>query len=87
MNRPGKSASRPLLPIEPTIERRLKLNIEFKYWIAEFGINATMIYNCFKYIKKMAFKRLKEKHIRPLIFSIKEPMERIKIIKYVGEFY
>ena len=87
MSRPGKSASRPLLPIEPTIERRLKLNIEFKYWIAEFGINATMIYNCFKFIKKMTFQRLRETRIRPLMFNIKAPVERIKIIKYVGEFY
>lgn len=84
---PGKTASRPLRSIEETIPARIELNIEFKYWIAEFGINAPMIYNCFKFIKKMTYQKLREKHIRPLIFNIKEPVERIKIKKYVGEFY
>ena len=84
---PGKSASRPLLPIDDTIKRRLSLNIEFKFWIKEFGINAPMIHNCFKFRKGMIYEQIQERTLRPRILGLKEPRERIKIKKYVGEFY
>ena len=84
---PGKSASRPRLSIDDTIERRLSLNIEFKYWISEFGINALMIHNCFKFKKLMIQQQMLEKQMRPLVLRSKEPVERVNIKKYVGEFY
>ena len=48
MSKPGKSAHRGLLSIDDTINNRVALNIEFKYWITQFGINVPMFQNCFR---------------------------------------
>ena len=88
MSKPGKSASRPLMSIYPTIKMRINLNIEFKYWVSKFGI-----IDCMNSTDWLNFRRMmkcdqrQEEEVRPLILSIKEPVERIKIKIYVGEFY
>jgi hypothetical protein len=76
-----------LLPIGDTVNRRLQLNIEFKYWVTQFGINVPMFQNCFKFRNKMIHHQRDEERMRSLMMSFKEPVERIKIKKYVGEFY
>ena len=88
MSKPGKSASRPLMSIDPTIKMRINLNIEFKYWISKFGIIACMNgADWLNFRRMMKCDQRQEEEVRPLILSIKEPVERIKIKKYVGEFY
>ena len=88
MTRPGKSASHPLLSIDDTIERRLSVNIEFRYWVSEFGSNvSTFQNNLFTFRKRMIIAQEQEERIRQLMFKFKEPIERVKIKKYVGEFY
>ena len=88
MSKPGKSASRPLMSIDPTIQMRINLNIEFKYWVSKFGIIACMNgADWLNFRRMMKCDQRQEEEVRPLILSIKEPVERIKIKKYVGEFY
>ena len=88
MSQPGKSASRPLMSIEETIHRRLSVNIEFKYWVSKFGIIACMNgADWLNFRRMMKCDQRQEEEVRPLILNIKEPVERVNIKKYVGEFY
>jgi len=90
MSKPSKYASKlrgGLLPIDETIHRRLSVNIEFKYWVSKFGIVCCMQSDWLHFRRMMKCGQTEEEEIRPLILSIKEPVERIKIKKYVGEFY
>ena len=88
MSKPGKSASRPLMSIDPTIKMRINLNIEFKYWVSKFGIIACMNgADWLNFRRMMKCDQIREEKIRPLILNIKEPVERVNIKKYVGEFY
>ena len=85
---PGKSASYPLLSIDDTIKRRLSVNIELRYWVSEFGIDVSTFQNSFfTFRKRMIIAQEKERSLRSLMLKFKEPVERVKIKKYVGEFY
>ena len=87
MSTPKKCPSRPLLPIDDTIKKRLSLNIEFIYWVSEFGINVSTFQNSFFRFRKIMKPQARlEENIRPWMLKFKERVgERIK--KYVGEYY
>ena len=91
MSKPGKSAHRGILPIDPTIEMRLMVNLEFVYHAA-----STIPYSD-KILDSINHER-GQLSWRGVVWSqqyahahISEYMEqnniRGNIKKYVGEFY
>lgn len=102
MSKPGKSRSA-LLPIEPTIHRRLAVNVEFEFWIntiwpvrlgqeSERELRRTLM-------TPVRLRRIMKNSLVGRALSRREHDERMGVIpeiydnkkehilKFVGEFY
>lgn len=74
------------LPIDATVEARLNMNIEFEFWASLFQ-NELNTKICWLRSCIIAIKRIEEQKMRPLIFDVRYPIERLKIKQIVGEIY
>ena len=103
MSRPGKTGSRPLLPIEETIYRRASVNFELELFKADYyrpivvdddhPINKPIRPSMILTIKKQdpeGHRVMGRDYIRLDYLSDSSSdykKKKAKIIKYVGEFY
>ena len=103
MTRPGKSASRPLMPIEDTIHNRISINVEFEFWIKSiWPVIHTETEDDLRrnLMRPVRLKRLmyssiggikwlidREHNERARIVPKIYDREKKRIIQFVGEFY
>lgn len=99
MSKPAKTASRPLLPIEETIHRRLSVNIELEHWIKTINPSITnydeqadsrrSLLAPVRLGRIMNTRGLKAMELNNRIAETSKqyPIEQMKIKKIVGECY